>query len=425
MLKFMFMLVLTLFLSDVDLLLMSLFILGILYFISYSNMNVYIFGFEDQFSWLMIILSIYVVILSILAGKEMKISKIFLFLNLKLLLFLYISFSTSNFMMFYFTFESSLIFIFLIVSGWGYHYNRLKASLYLLFYTLFFSLPMLIGILFFLKNYDLSFFFMKYSNDLFEKLFLISIVLGMLVKIPMWGIHLWLPKAHVEASASGSMLLAGILLKLGGYGLWRINVILNLNEYWMMLLFIFLMMGSIIICLECLMQSDLKTLIAYSSVCHMGPVALMLILGYSYSWASGGYMMFAHGLSSCGLFYLSGLIYSRFSTRSTYLLGGCLAYFPKFSMWWFIFCSVNLGAPPFLNLFSEIMTYMMMYLYSYVMLLIFMTLSFFSAAFSLYLYISINQGMPNFSYKGYNPEEIVDNFILFMCLYPLVSYLII
>nr|APX39935.1 NADH dehydrogenase subunit 4 [Longitarsus candidulus] len=356
----------------------------------------YFFGY-DLVSYSLVLLSFLICSLMILAS--MKIFKMnnyynfFIFIISCLMFSLFLTFSSLNFFIFYLFFEISLIPTLILIIGWGYQPERLEAGIYLLFYTLLMSLPMMIMIFYlYMINNSLMFFMM--DSDLSSIYMYLCTNMVFFVKIPMFFLHLWLPKAHVEAPVSGSMILAGIMLKLGGYGLLRMMVLFKefINSMNIFIIIISLL-GGFIISLVCIRQSDIKSLIAYSSVSHMGLVlsGLMTFNFWGMNGALG--MMLAHGLCSSGLFCLANLSYERVFSRSLYLNKGMLNLLPSFSLWWFLLLSSNMAAPFSLNLFSEVMLINSLVMFSNYNMIFLSLISFFSAAYSLFLYSYSQHGL--------------------------------
>nr|YP_010277858.1 NADH dehydrogenase subunit 4 [Turanoclytus namaganensis]UHY95173.1 NADH dehydrogenase subunit 4 [Turanoclytus namaganensis] len=377
------------------------FILSFLFFYNFSYSflvcNISNYLGSDLLSFTLILLSFWICSLMILASEKIfkldNYSGFFLFTMVFMMISLYLTFSSLNLFIFYLFFEMSLIPTLILILGWGYQPERIEAGVYLLFYTLLVSLPMMISIFFYSDVFNSLDFFLFNLN--FNNLYMyLCMILVFLVKMPMYFIHLWLPKAHVEAPVSGSMILAGIMLKLGGFGLLR--VLKLFTEIGLNFSFVFIsvsLVGGFFVSLICIRQSDLKSLIAYSSVAHMG-LALGGIMTFSI-WGFWGalVMMLAHGLCSSGLFCLANIVYERLGSRSLYLNKGLLNIIPSLSLWWFLLCSSNMAAPPSLNLLGEIMLINSLVAYSSWSMIFLSLMSFFSAVYSLFLYSYTQHGL--------------------------------
>nr|YP_003084322.1 NADH dehydrogenase subunit 4 [Metacrangonyx longipes] len=378
----------------------------------------------DFFSYNLILLSTWVIILSLfvsLSEYTWKKKKYFSLLNLILLGFLYLSFSVKDYLLFYIFFESSLIPILLIILGWGYQPERLMAGVYMLFYTLFASLPLL-GLIFY-YNMEIGWTSMNMymgltSHNLWVELILVS---AFLVKFPMYILHIWLPKAHVEAPVSGSMILAGILLKLGGYGIYRfLPFIVKCYNFNMKYIFVSVsLVGAVLVGLMCLRQMDMKMLIAYSSVCHMAScISVLMILG-ELGVKGCLFMMIAHGLCSSGLFYLVDMVYKRTNTRSLFVNKGLLNILPNLSFWWFMLLAANLAGPPTLNLFSEICMLINLVVWNKINMFLLMMITFLTGAYNIYLYSLSQHNSFLFSKNVVKTCDFMNYFILMNHLAPL------
>nr|YP_011008739.1 NADH dehydrogenase subunit 4 [Oenopia formosana]WPV72852.1 NADH dehydrogenase subunit 4 [Oenopia formosana] len=382
----------------------------------------YFLGY-DKLSYFLILLSIWISFLMFMASEKIfknnDYSVLFSFLILILLMFLILTFLSLNMFMFYMFFEASLIPILLLVMGWGYQPERIQAGMYMFFYTIMASLPMMLFIFIFNKNF--YFLVMNFMMiDLSSVILYFLMLMVFLVKLPMFVFHLWLPKAHVEASVAGSMILAGVMLKLGGYGLMRfMQLFLMVGMKINFFLLNFSLIGSILVSLTCLRQSDLKSLIAYSSVVHMGLMLSGLMTLNSWGFSGALVMMLAHGLCSSGLFVLVNLNYERIFSRSIYLNKGMMNLIPFLSLWWFLLVIANMAAPPSLNLLGEILLINSLINYSYLCMYLIMMLSFFSAVYCLFLYSYSQHGMffnGLFTFKMISFRELL---LLFLHWFPL------
>lgn len=333
-----------------------------------------------------------------------------------------LAFSSDRILIFYIFFESSLIPTLLLIICWGYQPERLQAGRYIIVYTVTARLPLLV-LIFFLcyKTSSFNMQIIKIINNSLDSTFLIFLYGAFLVKLPMYSVHLWLPKAHVEAPLAGSMILAGILLKLGGYGLYMINkcFCLSITTFFISLR----IWGALLACFMCLRQTDIKALVAYSSVAHIGLVIVGVLRNSVYGITSAVIMIFAHGVTSSALFCITYFTYEKVNTRRITYLKGILQLYPILGFCWFFLCCVNIAAPPTLNLVRELFIVPCLWKISLLIIFVIGLIIFFSAAYNIFLYSSLNHGRSS-SYclpsKDLKSFEIIS---VFIHIFPLIFLL--
>nr|UBQ33992.1 NADH dehydrogenase subunit 4 [Plerochila australis] len=387
---------------------------------NFFNLITYSFGM-DLISWGFVVLTIWIIYMMVISSYNYSTSnksKEFLFMNFFLFFFFFFSFTCSSLFVFYLSFECSLVPTMFLIFGWGYQPERLMAGFYLIFYTLFASLPLLAGIFYLWSSNGTTFYFL--INIDLNFYFFLSMIMAFLIKMPLVIFHFWLPKAHVEASISGSMILAGVLLKLGGYGLMRVMVFLTPMVYMFNTYIISLsLFGGVFCGMICCMQLDLKVLVAYSSVCHMS-LAIMGLFSLSLWGLWGSFiLMLAHGLCSSGLFCLVNILYERSGSRSLMINKGFLILMPNLCLFWFILCSNNMGSPLSMNLFGELMLIIGLLSWTSVSFLYLMFMSFLACVYSMYLFSFVNHGsLSNFNMLIFSCN-IREFMLIFFHLFPL------
>ena len=375
----------------------------------------------DIMSFFLIILTVWICILIIIAREKVfKIKlniEIFSIVLLILIIGLVLVFIITNLFIFYLFFEIRLIPVLILIIGWGYQPERLQARIYLLFYTLLGSLPIIISIFnLYKERYRLEFFLLVNLDYIYLYIFIIIVFL---VKIPIYLVHLWLPKAHVEASVAGSIILAGIILKLGGYGLIRLVNFFNCRFINTIVIVIGLVRG-VLVSFICIRQIDVKSLIAYSSVSHIGLAVVGVITINLWGFIGALVVMLAHGLCSSGLFCLANLSYERIESRVLLLNKGMLTIIPMLSFWWFLFLVCNISAPPSLNLLGEIFLIASVLRWRFYRIFFLRLILFLVGAYCLYLYSFRQHGKFYFGVFVIGGRLLRENILLLFHFYPLI-----
>ena len=267
-----------------------------------------------------------------------------------LLLCLIASFLTLDLLFFYIFFEAILIPMFLLVGLFGSRERKIRAAYLLMFYTLFGSLFFLLGILYLyfvigITGFEyLELVTLSYQEQIY---LWIAFFLSFAFKIPLFPFHIWLPEAHVEAPTVGSVILAGILLKLGVYGFIRFSLVffVHASFYFLPLIALLSILGALYGSFVAIRQTDLKRIIAYSSVAHMNLVLLGLC-SFTYIGISGALLQsLSHGFVSAALFFLIGILYNRYHSRLLHYYSGLVHMMPLYVFFFFFFTFANIAMP--------------------------------------------------------------------------------
>ena len=307
-------------------------------------------------------------------------------------------FIVTDIMLFYIFFESVLIPLFLIVGIWGSSANRIRAAFLLFLFTLAGSLFMLLSILAIYYNVGSTDFqlIQQYSFDpSIQKILWAGIFISMAIKFPLWPLYSWLYRAHAEAPIAGSILLAGIVLKMATYGSLRVllQFLPDASYYFSPLVQTMAIMSIIYASLATLRQTDFKALVAYSSIGHMGIIALGLFSNTIQGIEGSIILSIAHGFVSPALFILVGaVLYDRFHTRTIRYYRGVVTYMPIFSVFFFLFTIFNAGIPLSANWIGELLCLIGTFQFNPIVAVLAASGIVLSAAYSIWLYNRISFG---------------------------------
>nr|QXN53161.1 NADH dehydrogenase subunit 4 [Stereolepis doederleini]BDB06977.1 NADH dehydrogenase subunit 4 [Stereolepis doederleini] len=397
----------------------------------WTSLNLYMA--TDPLSTPLLILTCWLLPLMILASQNhtalepINRQRMYITLLTSLQAFLIMAFSATEIIMFYVMFEATLIPTLILITRWGNQAERLNAGTYFLFYTLAGSLPLLVALLLLQNDTGtLSLLTLQYSNPVqlttyADKLWWAGCLLAFLVKMPLYGVHLWLPKAHVEAPVAGSMILAAVLLKLGGYGMMRMLIVLEpLTKELSYPFIIFALWGVIMTGSICLRQTDLKSLIAYSSVSHMGLVVGGILIQTPWGFTGALILMIAHGLTSSALFCLANTNYERTHSRTMILARGLQMALPLMTTWWFIASLANLALPPLPNLMGELMIISSLFNWSWWTLALTGAGTLITAGYSLYMFLMTQRGPLPAHILALDPSHSREHLLMALHLLPLL-----
>ncbi len=387
----------------------------------------------DGIALLLIMLSVFLMPICVLASWEAITKRVgeymaaFLFMEVLMIG----TFTAQDIFLFYVFFEAGLIPMYLIIGVWGGD-NRIYASYKFFLYTLTGSVLMLIAMFWMVAEAGTSDIptLMQYDFPPAAQTWLwLAFFASFAVKVPMWPLHTWLPDAHVQAPTAGSVILAGVLLKLGGYGFIRFSLPMfpDASAQFAWLVFALSMVAVVYTSLVALVQADMKKLIAYSSVAHMAIVTVGLFAFNVQGLEGAMIVMLSHGLVSGALFLCVGVIYDRLHTREIARYGGLAINMPYYALFFLLFTMASIGLPGTSGFVGEFLSLAGIYQTSTLVALISTTGIILGAAYMLYLYRRVAFGeqknadaaaMKDMTFREWAMMVPISAVVLWMGVYP-------
>ena len=397
------------------------------------NVN-YHLGIDGLSVWF-VLLTAFITIIVVIAGWEVIQRRV----NQYMASFLILSgimigvFCALDGVLFYFFFEATLIPMYLIIGVWG-GPNRIYAAFKFFLYTLLGSFLMLVGFIYLYAksggSFDIAVWQQLPLSGTAQTLLFFALFAAFAVKVPMWPVHTWLPDAHVEAPTGGSIVLAAIMLKLGAYGFVRFSmpILPDASRQWAWLMIALSLIAVIYVGLVALVQKDMKKLVAYSSVAHMGFVTMGFFIFSDLGISGGLIQMIAHGFVSGAMFLCIGVLYDRLHTREIAAYGGVINVMPRFGAFALLFFMANCGLPGTAGFVGEWMVILASVRANFWLGLLLATALISGAGYSLWMFKRVYFGavtndnvrkkMPDINWRECTALAVLAIAVLWMGLYP-------